>query len=360
LRHCAQGRRDILFGRAARMTHAGQYRAAATDYCTRRSGCGAARGRSGAVAHADNGISQEVDLKGHGFMSAVLITGTSTGIGAATTKVLAARGYRVFATMRDLKKAEPLELSLDQAGIRGNVEFERLDITDVTSIREAVTATLSRAGNQLYAVVHNAGVAAGGAFEDLPQAEVRRVMETNFFGVLELTRQVLPFFRAQGCGRIVLVSSEAAFAGQPANSIYCASKFALEGWAESLTYELEPFGLDIILIEPGTYRTPIWERSPRINPLTSPYHKWMQLTSEAADRHVNKRARDPREVAEVIADTLEARRPRLRYPVGPEARLFHFLRGKVTTSFLRRLIAWYVGVPAARPPRQTPDLTRSS
>ena len=103
--------------------------------------------------------------------------------------------------------------------------------------------------------MHNAGVAVGGAFEDLPAAEARRVMETNFFGVLELTRHLLPSFRARRQGRIVIVSSEAAFAGQPANSIYCASKWAVEGWAKSLTFELEPFGLDVILIEPGPYRT---------------------------------------------------------------------------------------------------------
>jgi NAD(P)-dependent dehydrogenase (short-subunit alcohol dehydrogenase family) len=282
-------------------------------------------------------------------MPTVLITGASTGIGEATTKVLAARGWRVFATMRDLQKAKGIELSLDQEGIRENVEFERLDVTDPTSIREGVAATLSRAGQQLDAVVHNAGVAAGGAFEDIPEAEMRRVMETNFFGVLELTKQLLPSFRAQRRGRIVIISSEAAFAGQPANSIYCASKFALEGWAESLTYELEPFGLNIILVEPGTYRTQIWETAPRMKPPTSPYRDWTQLTSEAVDRHVSRAARDPREVADVIAQALEAKRPRLRYPVGQEARIFHFLRGKVPARALHRLITWYVGVPSFRP-----------
>jgi short-subunit dehydrogenase len=103
----------------------------------------------------------------------------------------------------------------------------------------------------------NAGVAVAGALEDLPESEIRRVMETNFFGVLELTRTLLPTFRAQRRGRIVLVSSQAAFAGQPANSIYCASKWALEGWAESLAYEFDAFGIHVILIEPG----PIGRRS---------------------------------------------------------------------------------------------------
>jgi NAD(P)-dependent dehydrogenase (short-subunit alcohol dehydrogenase family) len=99
----------------------------------------------------------------------------------------------------------------------------------------AVASILSQTKNTLDAVVHNAGIAVAGALEDLPESEIRRVMETNFFGVLELTRTLLPIFRAQRRGRIVLVSSQAAFAGQPANSIYCASKWALEGWADAST-----------------------------------------------------------------------------------------------------------------------------
>jgi NAD(P)-dependent dehydrogenase (short-subunit alcohol dehydrogenase family) len=282
-------------------------------------------------------------------MPTVLITGTSTGIGEATTKVLAARGWRVFATMRDLSKRGPLERSLNQAGVRANVELEQLDVTDAASIGDAVAAILLRTGNQLDAVVHNAGVAAAGAFEDLPAAEVRRVMETNFFGVLELTRHLLPSFRARRQGRIVIVSSEAAFAGQPANSIYCASKWAVEGWAESLTFELEPFGLDVILIEPGPYRTPIWESSPRIKPPSSPYQGWMQGVSDAVDRYVVRSARDPQEVGDVIAGALEARRPRFRYPVGPLARLNHFLRGKLPTRVLRRGTFWHLGISRSRP-----------
>jgi NAD(P)-dependent dehydrogenase (short-subunit alcohol dehydrogenase family) len=184
-------------------------------------------------------------------MRSVLITGTSTGIGQATAVTLAARGWRVFATMRNLEKRGLLEQALKEAGVQNDVEIEQLDVTDTTSIRSAVASTLSQTGNKLDAVVHNAGVAAVGALEDVPESELRRVMETNFFGVLELTRALLPTFRAQRRGRIVIVSSEAAFMGQPTNSIYCASKWAVEGWAEAVAYELEPFGIDIILVEPA-------------------------------------------------------------------------------------------------------------
>jgi NAD(P)-dependent dehydrogenase (short-subunit alcohol dehydrogenase family) len=281
-------------------------------------------------------------------MPAVLITGTSTGIGHVTTEVLAARGWRVFATMRDLEKRHSLEQSLRKAGGQDRVAIEQLDLNDKESIRTAVAATLSRPGNTLDAVVHNAGVSVAGALEDLAEAEIRRVMETNFFGVLQLTRTLLPTFRAQGHGRIVVVSSQAAFAGQPGNSIYCASKWALEGWAESLAYELDPFGIHVVLIEPGPYRTQIWRSTPRIQPPSSAYKTWVQQLFRAADQHEARTARDPREVASVIADALETPRPRFRYPVGFFARLDHFLRGKIPTRLIRRGTARYLGLPPAR------------
>jgi NAD(P)-dependent dehydrogenase (short-subunit alcohol dehydrogenase family) len=119
---------------------------------------------------------------------------------------------------------------------------------------------------------------------------VRRVLETNFFGILALTRALLPTFRGQGNGRIAVVSGDAAFFGQPANSMYCASKWAIDGWAEAVAYELAPFGIDVVLIEPGPYRTPIWQNSLRLIPPRSTY--------------------PPKEIAVVMATALEARRPR--------------------------------------------------
>ena len=232
--------------------------------------------------------------------------------------------------------------------MRDGVEVEQLDVTDAASIGTAVASMLSQTGNTLDAVVHNAGVAAAGALEDVPESELRRVMETNFFGVLELTRALLPTFRAQRRGRIVIVSSEAAFMGQPTNSIYCASKWAVEGWAEAIAYELEPFGIDVVLVEPGPYRTEIWNSTARIQPPGSPYHAWVQHVFRAGDAHAARMARDPTEVALVIAHALETRRPRFRYPVGPLARLNHFLRGKLPSRLLRRATALYLGLSRAR------------
>jgi NAD(P)-dependent dehydrogenase (short-subunit alcohol dehydrogenase family) len=277
-------------------------------------------------------------------MPSVLVTGTSSGIGLATAVTLAKRGWRVFATMRNPKERGLLDRALKNAGVQNGGEVVQLDVTSGASIGAAMETILSRTDNKLDAVVHNAGVAAAGALEDVPEAELRRVMDTNFFGVLELTRALLPTFRGQGRGRIVVVTSEAAFMGQPTNSIYCASKWALEGWAESVAYELEPFGIDVVLVEPGPYRTEIWKSTPRIQPPGSSYRTWVQQVFRAGDAHAASVARDPKEVALVIAKALEARRPRFRYPVGPFARLNHFLRGKVPSRLLRKATTFYLGV----------------
>ena len=281
-------------------------------------------------------------------MSTVLITGTSTGIGKATAEVLAAKGWRVFATMRNLDKKGPLEAALKEAGVEQQVTIERLDVNDAASIEAAVASVFAQTGNALDAVVHNAGVAVAGAHEDLPDADIRRVMETNFFGVLTLTRLLLPTFRAQRRGRIVLVSSQAAFAGQPSNSIYCASKWALEGWAESIAYELDGFGIDVVLVEPGPYQTEIWRSTPRVLPEGGAYTPWLRKVFRGADRHADANARDPKEVADVIVGALEASRPKFRYPVGFFARLDHFFRGKLPSRMIRRGTTRYLGIPRTR------------
>lgn len=281
-------------------------------------------------------------------MPTVLITGTSTGFGHVTTELLAARGWRVFATMRDLKRKDSLERTLKDAGLSERVTFLQLDVTDPASIEAAVQSVLAETGNTLDAVVHNAGIAIAGVLEDIPDAEIRRVMETNFFGVLSLTRALLPTFRTQSHGRIVIVSSQAALAGQPGNSMYCASKWALEGWAESLAYEVDPFGIDVVVIEPGPYRTEIWNSSKWILPQDSAYLGWLKRLRQGVDRHQSQTSREPKEVAATIVKALEARRPRFRYQVGPFAKLDYFLRGKMPTKFIRRGTTRYLGLPLAR------------
>lgn len=281
-------------------------------------------------------------------MRSVLITGTSTGFGLVTTVELAKRGWRVFATMRNLAKKGLLEAALDQAGVRDRVDISQLDVTDAASVRAGAEAVLAQTGGRLDAVVHNAGVAVGGAFEDIPEADLRRVIETNFWGVLELTRVLLPTFRAQRSGRIVIVSSESAFAGQPANSIYCASKWAVEGWAESLAFEVTQFGIDVVLVEPGPYLTEIWDTSPRVCPEGSAYRAWSQYVFKAGDAHVASRGRKPIGVARKIAKVLKVRRPAFRNPVGHLAHITHFMRGKMPSRVWRKVAERYLGIHRVR------------
>lgn len=280
-------------------------------------------------------------------MPTVLITGTSTGFGLVTTVELAKRGWNVIATMRDLGKRAGLDRAVAAANVQGLVSVEQLDVTDPKSI-DAAIARLDAQGRPLDAVVHNAGVAVGGAFEDLSEANIRRVMEVNYFGVLALTQKLLPGFRARRRGRILIVSSESAFAGQPANSPYCASKWAVEGWAESVAYELAPFGIDIILIEPGAYRTNIWESSPRVLPETSAYRPLLRHLEVTVDTYVAKSARDPIEVAKAIANALDAPRPRFRTAVGPTAKFMHLARGKLPSRTVRKIFGRFFALQKVR------------
>lgn len=277
-------------------------------------------------------------------MPSVLITGTSTGIGKVTAVELAKRGWRVFASMRNPERSAELEADIARAGVRGQVEIVQLDVTDAASIRAAVAKVLSLTGGRLDAVVHNAAMSVAGAFEDLPDDGVRRVMETNFFGVLALTKALLPTFRTQRRGRILIVSSEVAFFGMPANSIYTASKWAIEGWAESLAYDVTPFGIDVIIVEPGPTRTSIWTTTERIRPPDSPYRTLLQQLYTAGDAHSAATAGDPVRVAQKIGRALGARKPKFRYPVGPLSNFNHFARGKIPTRLLRAAITRYLGL----------------
>lgn len=281
-------------------------------------------------------------------MRTVLITGTSAGFGLLSAVELAKRGWRVVATMRNLERRGALDAALAQSEAAANVHVIQLDVTDNASIERGIAATLTIGGGFLDAVVNNAGVAAGGAFEDIPESELRRVMDTNFFGVMALTRALLPTFRRQRSGRVVVMSSEAAFNGHPCNSIYVASKWAVEGWAESLAFEVEQFGIEVVLVEPGPYVTDIWQSSPRIAPSDSVYRRWSENVFRAGDAHVAAKGRDPQEVAVRVADILEARRPRFRNPVGRLAHYTYFARGKIPSPWLRRGIEAYLGLRRVR------------
>ncbi len=250
-----------------------------------------------------------------------LVTGASSGIGEETVKSLLAAGYIVYAGARRVGAMR----SLQAAGAR----VLSLDLTDDASMGAAVDAILRETG-RIDVLVNNAGYGSYGALEDVPLDEGRRQFEVNIFGLARLTQLVLPAMRARRAGRIVNVSSVSGKIGEPFGGWYHASKHALEGLSDSLRMELRPFGIDVVIIEPGSTRT-AWGGIARDSLIR---HSGEGPYRDGARVHVRMMAsisdgslpRPPSDVAATIVKAVRSRRPRTRYPTGGGARLALFLR----------------------------------
>lgn len=278
-------------------------------------------------------------------MKSVLITGCSSGLGLATAVTLAKNGFRVFATVRTLDKRGDLDKALAEAGATATVL--PLDVTDEAAVNTTVAQVISEAGG-IDALVNNAGLAIGGFVEDFSLAEIRAQMETNFFGLVALTKAVLPSMRQKRSGRIVNISSIGGRVGNPIIAPYVASKFAVEGFSESLSFEAALFGVSIVLIEPGAYRTDIFEKNRRIaahalDP-ASPYAAIMPKIEARVNERVGKHAGDPQEVADCVLHALTVEKPHLRYLVSTNAKvmayLHRFLGFSAYAAMVRRVFGW--------------------
>lgn len=268
----------------------------------------------------------------------VLVTGCSSGIGAATARVLRERGWRVFPTAR---KPEDLAILRDDG-----FDAVALDLTQTDSVREAAQAALHKAGGCIGAVVNNAGFGQPGAVEDLTRIALQRQFEVNLFGLQELTNLLIPHFRQQGYGRIVNVSSVLGRVSSPMVGAYCASKFALEALSDALRVELRPAGIAVSLIEPGpivsAFRRRIGEQiTGELDTASSRYGALYE--HEAARRKkqvktVNMFTRPPEEVATKIAHALESRRPHRRYCVTIPAYLGAFAARFFPTVLVDRVL----------------------
>lgn len=192
----------------------------------------------------------------------ILITGSSTGFGRAAAELLAQRGYRVFATMRDTsgRNASTAEaLRALSARERWNLDVLDMDVTSDVSVNQAVQTALDRA-ERIDVVINNAGIAALGVTEAYTVEQYRQVLEVNLFGVVRVNRALLPAMRRQRSGLLIHVSSGMGRAVLPGFAAYSASKFALEALADAYRYELSAFGIDSVVVEPGIHRTPILEK----------------------------------------------------------------------------------------------------
>ncbi len=245
----------------------------------------------------------------------VLITGAGAGIGLALARRLVANNWIVYAGVRDLKRAAR---DLGDTSARPL----RLDVTRPTEARAALKRILKDCG-RLDALVNNAGYGLYGAFEELSDAEFRAQFDTNFFGALELARQVLPVMRAAGGGRIINVSSILGRMTLPTGAAYCSSKWALEAATEALRYEVGPFNIHVSLVEPGLIRTRFKDNMQLARPTksASPY---APLTSKIG-REYSGFSSSPDAAARVIAGVLNAQRPALRYRAGLDSRVYYRL-----------------------------------
>src|SRR5271169_2490048 len=250
------------------------------------------------------------------------ITGCSTGFGRELSVILLKRGYRVVVTARDKAKVEDIVAAHDKNGLAVALDVDKQDQIDA-----AVEAAKRKFG-RIDALVNNAGYGYLDAVEEGDDADIRAMFETNFFGLAALTRAVLPVMRAQKSGAIVNISSMGGFIGFPGSGYYAATKFAVEGLSESLSKEVGPLGLKVIIVEPGPFRTDWAGRSIKTpkRPVDA-YAETAIARRNQIQSYSGSQPGDPVRAAEAIIATVEQAKPPLRLPLGNFA--YDAMRGEI-------------------------------
>jgi len=261
----------------------------------------------------------------------ILITGASSGIGKAAALLLQRKGHTVFAAARQVDKMKELKET--------GVQILSMDVTREDSMKTAVQSIFNQAGT-IDVLVNNAGYGSYGALEDVPLSEARYQFEVNVFGLARLTQLVLPGMREQHYGKIINVSSIGGKIGEPHGAWYHATKFAVEGLSDSIRMELKQFGIQVVIIEPGTIKTE-WTGIARDNLLKTSGHTVYQ---ELAKKHArmfesaDKRGADPNIVARTIEKAIRVPHPRTRYATGGGAKPILFVRKILSDRQFDRLM----------------------
>ena len=254
----------------------------------------------------------------------VLITGASSGIGHATARRFAARGWRVWASMRQPERGEALRLEARERGWA--LETPALDVTDDASVARATAGLLAATGGRIDLLVNNAGFYSLGACEDTTPDELRAQLETNVIGVHRVTRAVLPAMRARRRGRVMVISSLSGLVALPALGAYQASKFALEAWTETLRSEVRPFGIEVVMLEPGPFATNLHVNERPAAASQSPASPYGPLMAQYQRKSTGMRRASLPLLINTIERAATVARPRLRWPVGPSAFQAAYLR----------------------------------
>ena len=260
-----------------------------------------------------------------------VVTGSSSGIGHETALTLARNGYTTYATMRNTSKAAEIQSIASKENLP--IIVKQLDVTKDESVRNAIQQIASEAG-RIDVVVNNAGYGLTGAFEDLSIEEIKAQYETNFFGVIRVTQAVLPIMRKQRSGKIINISSGAGRLGYPGGSAYVSTKFALEGLSESMSYELEPFGIRVVLVEPGVIRTNFSSGmvlAKKAQDPNSPYSQMMQRMGTTLQQ-LEQNGSDVDLVASIVLKAATSANPELRYLAGKDVENWVEAKRKLSDS----------------------------
>lgn len=283
-------------------------------------------------------------------MECVLITGGTEGLGKASALLLAGEGYRVFAGGRNAAKRAALDAEAKQKNLP--LQSLEMDVTDDVSVDRAIGIIHEEAG-PIDILINNAGIAFAAVIEEIALEDFRRQFETNFFGVVRVTQRVLPEMRERRRGRVINMSSVAGKMSSPVLGPYSSSKFAVESMSDALRLELRPFGVHVILIEPGYIRSDMEraaqelssryiagaEKSPYAAVYSGFQRGWGDLTKDSKYT--------PMDCARVILGAIRADSPRARYPVTREAKIVTFLKRIMTDRALDRMMAKTYNIPRA-------------
>jgi NAD(P)-dependent dehydrogenase (short-subunit alcohol dehydrogenase family) len=265
----------------------------------------------------------------------VLITGCSSGFGLLTAVGAAKRGYDVVATMRNLDKIDPLQNALDAQNVSARIE--KLDVTDPDSIDQ-----LAKKIGPIDILVNNAGILITGSFLDQTDEESRRVFETNYFGIVNLTKAFTPGMIAQESGRIINIASLAGLVGHPFNAAYAASKHALVGFTKSIRVELAPFGIDVISVEPGYHKTEIIRvnanQTENFYNRKSPMFEWNRGFLKAFLDEIVPRANEPQPVVDKVLMLLASEKPKSHYIIGKDAKFATTLKWLGLATWLEKQV----------------------
>ena len=249
-----------------------------------------------------------------------VITGTSSGIGFETALALAREGYYTYATMRDTTKSNKIR----EIGEKENLKIDvlELDVDDENSVKDAIRKILEQK-QRIDVLVNNAGWALWGCVEDVSVDEFKTQFDTNFFSIIRLIQEVAPTMRKQGYGTIVNISSVVGRIGFPASPAYISSKFALEGLSESLRFELAPFGVNVVIIEPGVIKTNFMKNM-RIAKKSESNAVYRDITIKVVSgvKMMAEMGTHPKEVADTIVKAVKDEKPLPRYIVGNDASMF--------------------------------------